>query len=239
MNGLCPVCLLREKMPPNGVCAVCFERIQRIYLHDRTYWTAKDTRSLEIFHKGQKDKIDPAVLERNISYHLKDEAERWARITQNGLSAVFVMIEILDDMDTVDLSWHRRRVAFMRELVSLMDGGCFKPATRLQVDAFADAAVAFWEGRLSKVEAEKVFNEMKNLLGKKHLSDWDSHSLLLWMILEQENFDWMWYQWFESLYDAIPDVLSDEIWQTLLRKHFSQEIQAWAEAADIGEITNE
>jgi hypothetical protein len=140
-----------------------------------------------------------------------------------------VIIEILDNVDEnlVTDAWHRRRIAFVYDLIDKLDKSLFLPASQEQVRSFMDTAMGYWDKTVSDTERETAADEMQALLEKKSLSDWDAKGLLLWMAHTEEMFDWMWYQWFDCVRSCVPDALDDSIWIELSRKHFSDIIQAW------------
>lgn len=140
--------------------------------------------------------------------------------------------DILDDLD-VDTAWHKHRIAFMAQMVGRLDIVYFAPATREQVSAFVKSAVDFWDGKITKQDAKRIYGQMKTLLGKKDVTKWDWHSFLLWMIEEEEHFDWMWQQWFECIADCIYNRNDEPVWLELLTAHFSPEIAAWVHANEI------
>ena len=61
------------------------------------------------------------------------------------------------------------------------------------------------------------------------LSDWEPKDFLLWMMMLEDDFDWMWDQWFECIHACIPDKCNDELWIRMFHKHFPNEIKAWVD----------
>lgn len=164
--------------------------------------------------------------------HSSFMSNEWTKISQNGLSAVEVLIDILDNIDAdtgtdADIIWHRRRVYFMKDMVEQLGLNYFAPATSQQIFDFTQSAIDFWNDKISHREAKDKYDSMTRILQKKDITQWDSKSFLLWMIQEREDFDWIWDQWFECLHNCIPERCNDNIWISLLVQHFSEEINAW------------
>lgn len=61
------------------------------------------------------------------------------------------------------------------------------------------------------------------------LSDWEPKDFLLWMMMLEDDFDWIWDQWFECIHTCIPDKCNDELWMRMFHKHFPNEIKAWVD----------
>lgn len=220
----CPVCYQRCVDAPNGVCTVCYSKEKKAYLHEYEW------------HDKQVDwwpigtKIDPIVHEGNVRRSIESELEKWNDVSVNGLSAVQVLIDILDDIDDLDNHiWHRRRIHFMKDMVQRLDKGYFPRATKQQITDFAQSAVDFWDGKISRNEADKKSDNMRGILQKRDRGKWEAKDFLLWMMEPQDSFDWMWDCWFSCIHDCIPDSYNDAIWIELIQKHFPNEIKEWVE----------
>ncbi len=223
---ICPVCNLKPVLKPHKVCFHCYEKIERSYNSPREIFEkSQEKQRLEWLEKGEI--LSQETIERNINFAMKDEAETWGRIVGDGLSAVFIMIEAIDEQEP-SIIFHCRRIAFMHDLIHQLNPSLFFPATDEEIDNFMQAASDFWNGQISESERQKAKIEFSTILEDKKPSDWTAVSVLHWMINLQGHFDWMWFQWFECIYDAIVGELSDEIWIELFQKHFKDEIMQWA-----------
>jgi hypothetical protein len=193
-------------------------------------YEAPDRAYYEEAWKGIRE--TPDEREKSIEAHVRFDAEEWNKHTENGLSAVFTMIEILDavDEERVTDAWHRRRIAFVYNLIDRLDRRLFLPVSEDRVRSFMDTTMGYWDKTVSDAERETAEAEMRVLLKKENLSSWDAKSLLLWMAHKEDMFDWMWYQWFDCVFSCIPKELDDSIWTELFRKHFSEIIRAWADS---------
>lgn len=63
-------------------------------------------------------------------------------------------------------------------------------------------------------------------------SDRDAKTLISLMASSEENLDFLWWQFIESSVDCIENKLNEEIWLCLFNKHFSPELQRWAQQQD-------
>lgn len=155
----------------------------------------------------------------------------WHKIDVNGLGAVQLIGEyILDTIeDDAKHLWHKRRICFMQDMVRELDMKYFAPVSREQIDDFAQAAINFWDGKMNIQDAKAKLRSMEKIIQKDTLkySGWESKDFLLWMMMPEENFDWMWDQWFECIHACIPDKCNDELWIKMFHKHFHDEIKAW------------
>lgn len=172
------------------------------------------------------------LASQGIEYHSYIEKE-WNEIKINGLDAIKVFTEyILDNVeDDEKHQWHKRRIRFMQDMVERLDKKYFPNATPQQLKDFTQAAVDFWEGIITSQEAKEQLQTMRKIVQKDimKVSDWESKDFLLWMMEPEDNFDWMWEQWFECIRDCIPDKCNDELWIEMFHRHFSNEIKTWIE----------
>ena len=120
------------------------------------------------------------------------------------------MDEFWDEIEDDDQhQWHQRRICFMQDMVEHLDKQYFPNATIQQINDFAHSAVDFWKGKITSQEATEQLQSMRKVLQKDimKLSDWEPKDFLLWMMMPEDDFDWMWDQWFEcvgSTQGAIP-----------------------------------
>ena len=223
-HEICPVCNQRIIESPNGVCLVCYNKAKRDYIHDYQWHKNWYFKMHEITETSE-------IQEYNIHSWMTHEQNNWNEVIQNGLSAIQVFIDILDDMeDDKNHTWHKRRIRFMQDMVERLDSGCFAPATKQQIAEYAQYAVDFWDGKISNKEAKEKTIKMEELL-QKRIEDikWNAKDFLLWMMHREDFFDWMWDQWFECLHDCISAPCNDKLWIELFHKHFPKEIEAWAD----------
>ena len=139
---------------------------------------------------------------------------------------------ILDEIEDDDQhQWHQRRICFMQDMVEHLDKQYFPNATIQQINDFAHSAVDFWKGKITSQEATEQLQSMRKVLQKDimKLSDWEPKDFLLWMMMPEDDFDWMWDQWFECIHACIPDKCNDELWIRMFHKHFPNEIKAWVD----------
>ena len=224
-DNICPVCETNPIAAPHKVCRICYNKVKAYYVQPREHFEREQEKfRLEWLKDGKN--LPPETIEHNITFCMKNEAGRWERIVGNGLSAVFVMIEAVDDRDAAT-AFHRRRITFMRDLIDRLDPALFEPAAKEQVDIFVQAAVDFWNGKISEDERGRIQREFDLIMPKADPTDWDAKSIVHWMIGLEDYLGWMWYQWFESVYDAIPDELPDDVWIELFKKHFADIITEW------------
>lgn len=213
-NELCPICNRNPILSPHEVCSECYEK-------------AKDKSGFnEAIKEVERKK------EEGVTYHhyLIDE---WNEIDTNGLEAVKLIGEfILDGIeDDNKHNWHLRRIRFMQDMVKALDATYFSPATRQQIDDFAQKAVDFWDGKIDEIQANDLLQTMRGIVCKNIMRnyDWEPKDFLLWMMHTEDYFDWMWYQWFECIRCCIPDKRNDELWIMMFHKHFHNEIQSWVD----------
>lgn len=168
------------------------------------------------------------AFEKSVHY-TEYTANEWAELVGNGLKASTLMIEIVDDIEPADQEWHKRRIAFMYDLIGLLDKSLFLPATSIQIDFYRQRGVDFWNGKVSEQEAEQLIQECLKVLEMDLFSNtWNAKGILTWMLSTKECFDWMWNQWFTCVYSSLKDNLLDENeWIYLFQKHFSDIIQDW------------
>ena len=133
--------------------------------------------------------------------------------------------------DDKDHQWHKHRIRFMQDMVKELDMKYFAPATRQQIDDFAQSAADFWDGKITTQEARERLLFMRKIVQKDIMksSDWEPKDFLLWMMETEEVFDWMWSQWFECIHACIPDKCNDELWIKMFHKHFHSEIKVWVD----------
>lgn len=213
-NGskICPICKHHPIALPNSVCTVCYHKV-RIASSVDEEMVKKERLALQ-----------------GIKYHsyLEDE---WDRIKIDGLDAIKVFTEyILDDIEDDEThQWHKRRIRFMQDMVERLDKKYFPNATSQQIKDFAQAAVDFWDGKITTQEARERLLSMRKIVQKDIMksSDWEPKDFLLWMMETEEVFDWMWSQWFECIHACLPDKCNDELWIKMFHKHFHNEIKAW------------
>ena len=224
--SICPVCEKNPAAPPHEVCQACYDKVKAYYVRPRERFAqGQEKMRLQWLAKGQI--LAPETIAHNIAFGMKSEAERWARIVGDGLSAAFVMIEAVDD-STPTRAFHRRRVVCMRDLIEQLDPTLFAPANKAQVASFMQSAIDFWEDRITDEERRRVHQAFSEIMPNEKPSDWDAKAIVHWMIHLEDHFSWMWQQWFECVYDAIPNALPDAIWCELLKKHFADVIVEWA-----------
>ena len=170
------------------------------------------------------------LASQGIEYHSYIEKE-WNEIKINGLDAIKVFTEyILDEIEDDEKHlWHKRRICFMQDMVRELDMKYFAPATRKQIGDFAQAAINFWDGKITIQDAKAKLRSMEKIVQKDILESygWEPKDFLLWMMETEEVFDWMWSQWFECIHACIPDKCNDELWIKMFHKHFHNEIKAW------------
>jgi len=225
VTNVCLVCNTKLIAPPHKVCLSCYNKAKNIYISPKEYFEkGQEKQRIQWLNDGKV--LVPEVIERNITFLMKSEKERWDRIVGDGLSAVFVMIEAIDDMEPTT-SFHCRRIAFMCDLIKCLDAKLFAPATKEQVESFMESTTDFWNGKISEDERLHVQKEFEKVMPDATPNDWNAKSIVHWMIHLQNYFDWMWYQWFESVYDSIPDELPDDVWINLFKKHFADVITQW------------
>lgn len=211
---ICPVCKQHPIAPPNEVCSACYNKVKRDSNLDE-----------EIKEKER-------LAAQGIKYHSCVE-EEWNETKTNGLDAIKVFTEyIFDDIeDDEKHQWHKRRIRFMQDMVDQLDKKYFPNATPQQIKDFAQAAVDFWDGKIANQEAKEQLQSMRKIVQKDimKVSDWEPKDFLLWMMEPEENFDWMWNQWFECIHDCIPDKCNNELWIEMFHKHFPNEIKVWVD----------
>lgn len=210
-NKICPVCGQHPIYPPHEVCLACYQKAKNSYVED-----------IETFSK----EIEVNYGDKGVGQSLIKD---WLETTSNGLGAIKVIAEsILDQIeDDKDHQWHKRRICFMQDMVKELDMTYFAPATRQQINDFAQAAVDFWDGKMTIRAAKAQLHSMEKIVQKDIIKSCEPKDFLLWMMMTEESFDWMWDQWFECTHDCIPDKCNDELWIKMFHKHFHSEIKAW------------
>jgi len=222
----CPVCNANPTYPPHEVCETCYNKVKSYYVNPREYFERiQEAHRQNWLEKGKT--LAPEIIEHNINFGMKSEAERWERIVGDGLSAVIVMIEAIDDQKPTP-EFHRRRIVFMYDLINRLDPALFAPASKEEVESFMKSAIAFWNGEITEDERKRIYKSFCELMPQDDPYGRNAKSMVHWMICLEEYFNWMWYQWFESVYDAIFDKLPDEVWIELFKKHFADSIEEWA-----------
>lgn len=211
-NKICPVCGKNPIYPPHEVCLDCYQR-------------TKNNSGLD---EALKEREKLASEGRVLHHYLIDD---WHNIDMNGLGAIQLIGEyILDEIEDDEKHlWHKQRIRFMQDMVKELDMKYFAPATRQQIDDFAQSSVDFWDGKTTIQEARERHLSMCKIVQKDIMksSDWEPKDFLLWMMETKEVFDWMWHQWFECIHACIPDKCNDELWIKMYHKHFHNEIKAW------------
>ena len=211
-NNICPVCGKYPIYPPHEVCLDCYQK-------------TKNNSGLDEALKETEERAKEGVT---LHHYLIDD---WHKIDVNGLGAVQLIGEyILDTIeDDAKHLWHKRRICFMQDMVRELDIKYFAPASREQIDDFAQAAINFWDGKMTIQDAKAKLRSMEKIIQKDTLkySGWEPKDFLLWMMMPEEVFDWMWDQWFECIHACIPDNCNDELWIKMFHKHFHDEIKAW------------
>lgn len=209
---ICPVCKHHPIALPNEVCSVCYNKVKMASRLDE--------------EMEEKERL----ASQGIEYHSYIEKE-WNEIKINGLDAIKVFTEyILDEIEDDEKHlWHKRRICFMQNMVRELDMKYFAPATRQQIGDFAQAAINFWDGKITIQDAKAKLRSMEKIVRKDILESygWEPKDFLLWMMETEEVFDWMWSQWFECIHACIPDKCNDELWIKMFHKHFHNEIKAW------------
>lgn len=211
-NNICPVCGKYPIYPPHEVCLDCYQK-------------TKNNSGLDEALKETEERAKEGVT---LHHYLIDN---WHNIDMNGLGAVQLIGEyILDNIEDDEKHlWHKRRIRFMQDMVQELDMKYFVPATKQQINDFAQSAVDFWDGKITIQEARERLLSMRKIVQKDIMksSDWESKDFLLWMMETEDVFDWMWSQWFECIHACIPDKCNDELWIRMFHKHFHHEIEAW------------
>ena len=228
---LCPVCGKGSFLPPNLVCADCFARLKTHYVHSYEQLRADAQRRAQ--SRGMF--VDNDQLESLIAADQQAEAEEWDEVVGTGLTAARVLADIVDDYwpgestpdNGIGLQWHRRRIRLLAELVTLLPERLFSPADTEQVSAYVNAAIDFWDGKLTNSEKNRTFDDFMNLLGITDPTHWTAKSILRWMMLDQDHLDWIWDQFFNSVLEVIPHELGDATWAALFQHHFPEIIAAW------------
>ena len=148
-NKICPVCEQHPICLPHEVCAVCYEKAKNIF--------AESEECLNQIIKRRDG------LECDLSL-TKD----WIKENSNGLGAIKVIAEsILDYIeDDKDHQWHKHRIRFMQDMVKELDLKYFAPATRQQIDDFAQSAADFWDGKITTQEARERLLFMRKIVQK-------------------------------------------------------------------------
>jgi len=220
----CPVCRKNPVLPPNGVCRACYEHLKRNEVNSRE--------QIESHMKRRYPTASIEMLEKYVVSSMDCQYEQWESMTKNGLSAVSLAIIVVDEAKHLPdwKAWHRRRIAFMSDLIALLPDSLFAPVTRSHMDAYTQSALLYWEDKLPEEEREQIYQKFKLLIDKKtNNSTWDEKSLPLWMMQKQDFFDWMWQQFMDCIYECVPQhaELSDDEWMMLYHKHFSDVLHKW------------
>ena len=227
MNITCPLCRTAPMELPHHVCAACCEKYRQEIVHTRK----QVERGIRRRAKLADDAPLTPPLEHSIQVHMREQTRRWEHLTQTGLHASRVAADAIDEDDELPKRKnHHRRIAFMKDLVTVLSDTYFAPATRHQLNVAMDTATAYWNDDASDEDRKCAHDELRSLLGKERPYDWDLHSLPLWMLQTEPFFSWMWYQWFDCVWCCIPDDMPDDVdlmFTELLQQHFPAEIQAW------------
>jgi hypothetical protein len=206
------------------VCGACYTHYKNDTVHARE-WVERQ------LNKTPNPKATPETRERNILYQMFQEADEWAILTREGLSNVCIAVDAIDDDDDLpDKAGHKRRIAFMLDLVAYLPDELFAPATRAQLDAALRVAIDYWDGKVADDKRKIAHEQLRAVLDKTDSTKWDIHSLPLWTLQPESFFDWMWYQWFDCVWSCFSSELKKQFESTvmeLLQKHFHNEIQNW------------
>ena len=229
-NKTCPFCFRDPVLLPNNVCGSCCERLRQNEVRSREQVEAEMRRH----HERHLPNATQEVFERNVARALKSDLEDWARMTPNGLQAATLATTVVDEAAHLPTTmvWHRRRMAFVKELISALPGSLFAPATRPQLNEYTQKALDYWNGKLTEDDRKKLYDDLSKIIEKKTPpGTWDEKSLPLWMLQKREFFDWMWEQFMDCVYECVPADcgFSDDDWIVLYRKHFPDVLEQWAQ----------
>lgn len=214
----CLICKCNATINSHDVCQNCLDKVKLIYI-----------KPIElIFEKQNERKVADEVREKNVLKRLEWQQEEWEHFSRDGVTAKKVAIEILDGIES-NLAWHKRRVNYVMDCINQVDKSEFLPATSTQVSDYLASASKYWKNELSKFDAIDLKNTFSDILGKtKRDNSWDIQNLLLWLMTDEEFFDWIWHQYFEYVSDSLRECLNDaQIFETMY-KHFSIEIMDWS-----------
>ena len=228
MNKFCPICNKLPISSPNGVCISCYQHLKRdeVPSYEQVVESCKK-RLFRSFPNATQE-----TLEKNIESSMKFHKESWESMVKNGLKAVYLAVIVVDEAAHLPTwkEWHKRRIGFISDLISLLPDRLFEPASREQINQYMKHAIDYWDGKLSEEDRETIYNEFKILIDKKtNNSTWDEKSLPLWMMQKEEFFNWMWYQFMDCIYECISEEynLGDDQWMGLFQKHFSDVLSHW------------
>ena len=175
-NNICPVCGQHHIYLPHEVCLVCYQK----------------TKQSSGFYEALKEREKLANEGKVLHHYLIDD---WYNIDTNGLGAVQLIGEYILDIieDDVKHLWHKRRICFMQDMIRELDMKYFAPASKEQIDDFAQAAINFWDGKMTIQDAKAKLRSMEKIIQKDTLkySDWEPKDFLLWMMETEEVFVWM------------------------------------------------
>ena len=228
IHKTCPICSREEILPPNGVCRICYEHLKEDEVPSREKMTAGVRKR---FRENYPNAAQETV-EKNIESAMKFHQEKWDSMTKGGLKAVQLAAIVVDDAKHLPTwkAWHRRRIAFVSDLIAFLPDALFAPATRAQLNRYTRTAVDYWDGKLSEESREQIYREFEIQIDKKtNPSTWDEKSLPLWMMQTRDFFDWMWEQFMDCVYECVPVEfdLTDSDWMCLYHRHFSDVLEQW------------
>jgi len=134
MNKTCPICSKEEILSPNGVCLTCYEHLKSYEIPSREKIAIGAERRLrENYSNATKE-----TLEKNIESAVKFHQENLDNMTKNGLKAVQLAIIVVDEAKHLPTwrEWHRRHIAFIKNLIEQLPISIFAPVTKEQMNAF-------------------------------------------------------------------------------------------------------
>ena len=232
----CPVCETGVILPPNGVCAECYDHEKSAYVHSYEQISEHEHAAEQAMVRlGSSPTFD---TEHNIEFEMEWEAKEWNELTGDGLPATKVLTDIVDGADHLpdETQWHCRRIALVADLIRILPPSLFAPATPSQIEEYVDDATKFWNGKLAHSDKDAIFTDFMALLHKTDPLQWDAKSLLSLIMLEPDQLDWIWDQFFESVVFCVPHELDDNTWAGLFHQYFPEAIRSWVNRADAQHI---
>ncbi|EEW2544562.1 hypothetical protein BB542_04280 [Escherichia coli] len=199
----CPVCFSHPVALPHGVCQTCYNRLKAWHYHSNNYWK-----------------------------------ESWETCASPRLSALYVAVMIVDAAGESQLAtrkekeWHLRRLSFVSDCIDHLDDTDLFPLTRSEVNTCKKIALDYWYQPSCTKTLDEISRNIDKMLKIQNPSDRDAKTLISLMASSEENLDFLWWQFIESSVDCIENKLNEEIWLCLFNKHFSPELQRWAQQQD-------
>lgn len=234
-QSLCPICREKSLMAPHEVCGICFNKIKGRWVQPREFWEEYERESEQLWGKQREISLAQEQHERNVNFRINSEIERWEIRTSPRLTAISVAIDIIDgageaimDRDTEsERTWHLQRLNFVSDCIDLLNDDLFLPASREQINNGKKMALEFWHRRTSGGNLREIYQYIRHVTDKKKITEWDAKTLLGMMASDEDNLDFMWTQFIESVVACVANELSVETWMMLFDKHFSAEIHQW------------